>query len=128
MSSQLDELFTYAKDFYGDAPEYLWESLPEAAVLRHSDNKKWYAVVMRIPRRKLKLPGDELIDILDIKCDPQLLGSMLQKEGCHPAYHMNKSHWLTVRLDGTVTFDEIVGLLEMSYNITKKDKKAPRSL
>ena len=120
MASQLDELLTYAKDYLGDDPEYLWESTPDACVLRHQDNKKWYAVIMHITRDKLKLSDNGPVDILDIKCDPQLLGSMLGKEGCHPAYHMNKSHWLTVRLDGTVSFDEIVGLLEMSYNITKK--------
>lgn len=123
MQSQLQQLLDYAKDFYGDTPEYLWESYPDAGVLRHGDNKKWYALVMCIPRQKLKLSGDDLVNILDVKCDPQLLGSMLQKEGCHPAYHMNKSHWLTVRLDGTVSFDEIVGLLEMSYNITRSKKR-----
>ena len=120
MASQLDELLTYAKDYLGGDPEYLWESTPDACVLRHQDNKKWYAVIMHITRDKLKLSDNGPVDILDVKCDPQLLGSMLGKEGCHPAYHMNKSHWLTVRLDGTVPFDEIVGLLEMSYNITKK--------
>ena len=123
MHSQLQELFTYAKDFFGDSPEYLWEKYPDTAVLRHQDNKKWYAVVMQISYRKLGVDKDDIIDILDIKCDPQLLGSILQKEGCHPAYHMNKSHWLTVRLDGTVPFDEIAGLLEMSYNITRKKIK-----
>ena len=120
MRSQLDELFVYAKDYLGSEPEYLWDSYPDACVLRHQDNKKWHAVIMHISRSKLGLSGEDIVDILDVKCDPQLLGSMLGKEGCHPAYHMNKSHWLTVRLDGTVPFDEIVGLLEMSYNITKK--------
>ena len=119
MISQLNELLTYAKDYLGTDPEYLWESLPEAAVLRHQGNKKWYAVIMRISYRKLGIDSDDFVDILDIKCDPGLLGSMLRKEGCHPAYHMNKSHWLTVRLDGTVPFDEITGLLGMSFDITK---------
>lgn len=120
MQSQLAELFAYAKDYFGNDPEYLWDGDTDTCVLRHQDNKKWYAVIMRIPRSKLRLSGDDIVDILDVKCDPQLLGSMLGKEGCHPAYHMNKSHWLTVRLDGTVPLDEIIGLLEMSYNITKK--------
>ena len=119
MSSQLDELMTYTKDFFGTSPEYLWESYPDAAVFRHEVNKKWYAIVMHISYRKLGIDSDEMLDILDVKCDPQLLGSLLQKEGCHPAYHMNKSHWLTVRLDGTVPFDEIIGLLEMSYDLIK---------
>ena len=117
-----NDIFEYAKSFYGTEPEYLWQSDPNFAVLRHDKNKKWYGIIMDVPKSKLGLSGDALVDILNIKCDPQLLGSMLGKEGCHPAYHMNKSHWLTVRLDGTVPFDEIVGLLEMSYNITKKGR------
>lgn len=34
---------------YGVAPDYPFENL-EAAVLRHRDNRKWYALLMRVPR------------------------------------------------------------------------------
>ena len=120
MNSFRSAILEYAKEFYGTEPEYLWQSAPNYAVLRHFENKKWYAIIMDIPRSRLGLEGSDIIDILDIKCEPQLLGSMLKKEGCHPAYHMSKSKWLTVRLDGSVTLDEIIGLLNMSYDITKK--------
>ena len=115
-----NEVLEYAKDFHGTEPEYLWQSAPNYAVLRHTGNKKWYAIIMDIPRSKLGLSGGGLIDILDIKCDPQLLGSFLQKDGYHPAYHMSKAKWLTVRLDGSVPLDEIIGLLEMSFELTKR--------
>ena len=120
MATLRDEVLKYAKDFYATDPEYLWQSDPNYAVLRHEKNKKWYGIIMDIPKSKLRISGDEIIDVLDIKCDPQLLGSFLQKEGCHPAYHMNKSKWLTVRLDGSVPLNEIIGLLEMSYELTNR--------
>lgn len=114
-----NKILEYAKDFYGAEPEYLWQSAPNYAVLRHKTNKKWYGIIMDIQRSKLGISGDEAVDILDIKCDPRLLGSFLQKDGYHPAYHMSKAKWLTVRLDGSVPFNEITGLIDMSYELTK---------
>lgn len=123
MQSLRGVILRYALEYHGTEPEYLWQSAPDYAVLRHVGNKKWYGIIMDIPRSKLGLSGDEIIDILDIKCEPQLLGSLLQKDGCHPAYHMSKTKWLTVRLDGSVPIDEIIGLLEMSYDLTKSKPK-----
>lgn len=118
MNSQRNEILEYAKDRFGTSPEYLWQTDPNFAVLRHSRNRKWYGLIMDIQMAKLGLCDDGKVDVLNIKCDPQLIGSLLKKDGCHPAYHMNKSKWLTVRLDGSVPFDEIVGFLEMSYELT----------
>ena len=123
MQTLRGEILRYALEYHGTEPEYLWQSDPNYAVLRHFDNKKWYGIIMDIPHSKLGLSGDDIVDILDIKCDPQLLGSLLQKNGCHPAYHMSKAKWLTVRLDGSVPIDEIIGLLEMSYDLTKSKPK-----
>ena len=41
-----------------------------------------------------------------------------------PAYHMNKEHWISVILDGTMTDDEIIPLIEDSFLLTmpKKNK------
>ena len=40
------------------------------------------------------------------------------KEGYLPAYHMNKSHWISILLGGAVEAEEIKNLLEMSYEMT----------
>lgn len=36
-----------------------------------------------------------------------------------PAYHMNKVHWSSIILDGTVPTQEIMGAVEQSYQLTK---------
>jgi len=36
-----------------------------------------------------------------------------------PAYHMNKTHWLTILLDQGVESEEIFKLLDWSYDLTK---------
>ena len=79
---------------YGCSPEYPWMSAPGYAVYRHGDNKKWFAVVMDISKRKLGIDSDEIIDIMNVKCDPFLIGTLLAEPGFFRAYHMNKSHWI----------------------------------
>ena len=59
------------------------------------------------------------IDVLNIKCDPMMIGSLRMKEGFFPAYHMNKENWISILLDGTVSADEIKPLLELSYQLTR---------
>lgn len=113
-----EKILKYCLDYFGTTPEYPWEDEPDYAVLRNAENKKWYGLIMRISRDKLGLTGSEPIDILNVKCDPIMLGSFLEKDGFHPAYHMSKAHWLTVRLDGSVKFSDIIPLLRLSRELT----------
>lgn len=118
-----NQIFKYAKNTYGTLPEYLWQKDPQSAVLRHGDNLKWYALIMNIPKTRLGLDSGETADILDVKCDNIIIGSLLRNSGYFPAYHMNKQNWITVLLDGTVPFEEIRGLIDLSYELTKKKTK-----
>ena len=111
-------LLSYAKERYGTEPEYPWASLPNYCVLRHADNQKWYGLIMDIPAEKLGLPSKERVDILDVKLDPILVGSLLSAPGFFPAYHMNRDSWITVLLDGSVKIEEIIPLLDLSYSAT----------
>ena len=120
----LQKIFDYAKKKYHSEPEYLWARLPEAAVLRNQENQKWYAVFMKIMPEKIGLKGKDLIPIMDLKCDPMLMGSFLQMPGYYPGYHMNKTHWMTVLLDGTIEEEQLLQLLDMSYHLTEKRKKS----
>ena len=104
---------------YGCAPQYLWLKFPNYAVYRHSENRKWFAVVMDIPKRKLGINQDGIIDIINVKCDPLLIGSLL-KEKFFSAYHMNKGTWITIALDGSVKAEEVKWLIDISFDLTKK--------
>lgn len=95
------------------------------AVLRHKENNKWYRLIMEIEQNKLGLDGDALVDVLNVKCDPILIGSLRMQPGFHPAYHLNKDKWISIRLDGSVHAEEIKSLIAMSCEMTgpKKDRK-----
>ena len=73
---------------------------------------------MDIPRNKIGLQGNELLDVVNFKCDPILIGSLREEPGFFPAYHMSKTSWITAVLDGTVSEDKIKMLLDMSYELT----------
>lgn len=78
---------------------------------------------MAVGRDKLGLSGDGTVDVLNVKCDPMLAGSLRQQDGFHPAYHMNKDKWLTARLDGSASDDEIKSLIDLSYELTAMKKR-----
>lgn len=112
------EIFEWVKETYGTEPDYPWKDWN--AVLRHKDNNKWYGVVLEVAESKLGLTGDRIVDVLNVKCDPILIGSLRQQKGYIHAYHMNKDSWISILLDGSVPSEEIKNLIELSYNLTKK--------
>ena len=75
---------------------------------------------MDIPRKNLGLTGEGEIRVVNLKCDTKLIGSFRMEQGIFPGWHMNKAHWLTVALDGTVDDEKIKFLVDMSYELTKK--------
>ena len=124
--SYRSEIIAYAEKQYGTTPEYLWQSIPGYAVLRHRDSRKWYGLIMDIPAEKLGIQGKGTVDILVIKCDPILSGSLLNGKGILSAYHMKQGGWISVLLDGSVEKTLIFSLLDMSYELTSKRKKNSR--
>ena len=114
-----NDVLKFAKRRYGTEPDYPWTFHPGYAVLRHTEDRKWYCLVMNVPRAKLGLTGDGEVDILDIKSAPALIGSLRLSAGFLPAYHMNKEHWVSVLLDGSVPKREIEALISQSYDMTR---------
>lgn len=116
-------IFDYAKKVYESTPKYLWAKYPNYAVLRHSDNRKWYAIIMNVSKDKLGLDGTEEVDIIDVKCESGMIGSLRMTEGIVAGYHMNKGNWISVLLDGSVDESMIYNLLDMSFELTKDKAK-----
>ncbi len=117
-------VFAYIKKKYKLSPEYPWAKYDSNAVFRHSDNKKWFALVMEVGKDRLGLSGDGSVDVINLKIDDLMFRDMLLREkGILPAYHMNKKHWITVLLDGTVKADRVYELIDTSFLATASKKK-----
>lgn len=111
-----DGLLQWVAQQFGIEPEYPWQD--ENAVLRHRENQKWFAALLVVRADRLGLPGEGLLDIVNVKCDPRLIGSLVGQPGFHKAYHMNKEKWLSIRLDGSVPADTVQMLISLSYDLT----------
>jgi predicted DNA-binding protein (MmcQ/YjbR family) len=66
-------------------------------------------------------------DSVTLKADPDLAEFLREQgPGITPGYHMNKRHWNTVALDGSVPTDVIRQLLEQSYGLVSRPTSGRR--
>jgi len=55
---------------------------------------------------------------LSLKCDPELSRLLREKyDEIMPGYHLNKKHWNTLVLTGQLPWEEVQGLIRLSYNL-----------
>ena len=119
------EFFELCSSSYLTSPDYPFDEDFETAVLRHADNRKWYAIVMRVSRCKFGLDSDEEIDVVNLKMPTEMFGSFGAADGVYPAYHMNKLHWISVLLPDAP--DDVVKFLaNASFEATKSSGKKTR--
>lgn len=116
------EFLEYCLNTYGTSPDYPFDEDFETAVLRHEDNRKWYALVMKVSRRKFGLDSDEVIAVVNLKLPTEMFGSFGAVDGVYPAYHMNKLHWISVLLPDAPN-DVVQFLANLSFEATKSKIK-----
>ncbi len=110
----------YIGQTYGDKIEHLWEKFPEDGIWRRCDNKKWYALIMKISKNKLGLNSNEKVDVLDIRADRETLPKLVDNKQIFAGYHMNKKTWITVCLDGSISLEKIYEFIDKSYILAKE--------
>ena len=126
------ELIEFIFDEYSVEPDYPFPMDDVTCVFRHIDNRKWFGIAMVVPYRTIGISREGNVDIVNVKCDPIMTGSLRGKPGFRPAYHMNKDRWITILLDGSAGKEDIAVLLDMSYQMTaskirmKKEHKQKR--
>ena len=113
------EIIEYVKNKYGDELEFLCEKSPKTAVVRRKNSNKWYAVILTISKRKFNLDSDELVEVINLHNSPEEIKKLMDNKRYFPAYHMNKKHWCTICLDGTVELEKIYRLIDISYKLAK---------
>lgn len=117
---------SYCSGTYNTSPDYPFDEDFETAVFRHGDNRKWYALVMRVSRRKFGFDSDEVIDVVNLKLPVEMFGSFGAVDGVYPAYHMNKLHWISVLMPDAPN-DILQLLVNVSFEATKiKKTKQPK--
>ena len=105
------EIIEYCLILPNTYDDYPFEDDSTSVVLKHSKNKKWFALIMEV--------HNELY--LNVKTDPEY-SELLRKsyEYIIPAYHMNKQHWNTIIISEKTDENIVKELIEQSYELTKK--------
>ena len=115
---QTKRIMTRVQEKYENQLEYLWEKSPDTAILRHENNQKWYAVLMKISWDKLEKGREGLVETVNLKHDQ--VSDLLVKKGIYPVFHMNKRYWISLPLDDTLTDEKVLELFERSWFLTSK--------
>ena len=119
-----DEVLGYIKEKYKAEPEYRWKRYPTDAIVRHSDNRKWFDIFMKISYEKIDREKSGMVDILNVKLeDILMLDYLVSQDGYYPSYHMRKGSWISIVLDGTVPFETVCELINIGYRATASKKK-----
>lgn len=118
MNRQELEQFIAAE--YAVAPEFLWKGDHITAAFRHANTHKWFGIAMRIPKSKLGFKTDELVDVFNVKLDPDFIQELLadHPRQIFPAYHMNKKYWATILLDDSTDSELTKALINDSFGLT----------
>lgn len=96
-------------------------------MFRRKDTRTWYGAILTVSRTKLGFDSDELVEIINLRMQPEQLAKTIDNKRYLPGYHMNKDNWFTMVLDGSVDTEEIFSHIGDSYIIaaqkTSKVKK-----
>lgn len=112
-----DEVQAYCKTLAGAVLDQPFEDDFDSVAARHADTRKWFALLMTVKGRPA----------LNLKCDPQKAMFWRDAYDCvTPAWHMNKTHWNTVWLDGEIAENDLLEMIDDSYHLTLPRRKGRR--
>lgn len=123
-----EELVTHISEKYGLEPEHPFHRDENSCVFQHSNNQRWFALLMEIPYQALGIIKSGKVDILTLRCDTSKVSSLCSRTGIYPAYLMEKDKWITILLDDTIGQEELVSMIEASYELTRSRALRKRTI
>ncbi|MEJ2005728.1 MAG: MmcQ/YjbR family DNA-binding protein [Cyclobacteriaceae bacterium] len=73
-------------------------------------------LVFKVMNRMFALADVDHFESINLKCDPEKALQLRERfSGIRPGYHMNKKHWNTVEMDGTVPDNLVIEMIDESY-------------
>ena len=119
-SNQTHAVIKYVREKYGDELEFLWKKFSDNAMWRRKDTQKWYGLILTIPRSKLGLNSDEIVEIVVMRLKPEQMAQTVDNKKYFPGWHMSKKSWYTIILDDSVPSEEIFRRIDESYGLAHK--------
>lgn len=117
-------VINYVKEKYDVEPEYLWKKYPTYCIFRNRETRKRFWLIGDVNNDKLQVWGEWKTDVLNVKSDPWMIEYLRTQWWYRPAYHMNKTNWISLLLGQLSTKDETIKtLIDISYKYSCKDWK-----
>ena len=117
MFDQSNRISMKIKEKYHVHPEFLWEKFPNYGIFRNKRSSKWFAIIMNLDKSKLLKDELGLVEVLNVKLDDKV-EEYIKRKGIYPAYHSSKKNWVSIILDDTLSDDEVMELISISYLLT----------
>ncbi len=120
-SNYAQKIIDYIFNHYSDNLEFLWPKFSNNAIVRRSDNKKWYVLMVNIELNKLSTifkNNDKKVDVLVLRSSH--VKQLIDKKTYFEAYHMNKNNWVSVLLDKSLNLDDVFKLIDESFDLAKR--------
>ena len=121
-SKQAIDIINYIKEKYNDELEFLWEKFDDNAIWRNKQNNKWYALLLTVPKSKLGIDSNDIVEIIDLRYQKEQIVEIIDNKNIFSGYHMNKNSWITIKLDNSVDTKRIYELIDNSYKISIGNK------
>lgn len=113
-TGQMQQVIAAIATQFKEQPEYLWKKFSNNAIIRRTDNRKWYALLVKVTPDKVGLTGTDPVDLLVLRADSETITAKIKAGFALPAYHMNKQHWLSYQLDNGMSLDDLMVQVTLS--------------
>ncbi|MGV0167355.1 MmcQ/YjbR family DNA-binding protein [Furfurilactobacillus sp. WILCCON 0119] len=119
-SPQAQAVIAACADQFDSHPEFLWARTPNNAIFRKASNQKWFAALLTVPKNKVIGTDSTPVELIDVRVPSDQLTTLVDHQTVFPGYHMNKQHWVTVLLDGSMATERLLTLIAASYELAVK--------
>ncbi|MBQ6582514.1 MAG: MmcQ/YjbR family DNA-binding protein [Mogibacterium sp.] len=127
LGDQSNRIAAQIERFCGVEPEFPFASSPGSGAFRQPDSGKWFGILLPVTRGRIEgLEGEALVEVMNVKIDPDQLTALLAEPGICRCYHMNQKHWVSLLLDDTLSDERVMALVRESY-LRTQDGRAKRS-
>ena len=114
-----NDFIKYIEQEYICDIDYPWEKYPNYVVIRRRDNQKWFAGIFTITGHQVGLDTNESMDVVNLKCEPDLIPTLIRESRIYSVYHMNKQHWISVDIERYEDIEKLKMLVDMSYRLVE---------
>ena len=118
LSHQDERINEAIEKVYAIKGEYLFRDEPTFCVYRSQSNQKWFGLMMTIDYHLLDTSKQGLITIINLKNDH--VKELINQTTIFPAYHMNKTYWISIVLNDCLDDIFISKLIDTSFNLVNK--------